>query len=212
MYNHYTLSFEVYVMIRRYSSAAGCGAIATLSLLLLMQTLIVIQPGALSESRPRAKIDIVRVKKSEDLRTRDIQRPHASLKRAEPLPPRLLDESGDGWAIATKMPPPPAPLGLHAMTAIRMSDGPLVAIVRVQPVYPTSAEARGLEGWVLVQFNVLPDGRVADAHVVESSSRVFEKAALNAAFRFRFKPQIVNGEPVLTRGIQNLFRFEMPDT
>lgn len=212
MYNQYTLLFEVYNMIGRYSSAAGVGAVATLSLLLLMQTLIVMQPGAFSETRPRAKIDIVRVKKSEELRTRDIQRPDPSLKKAEPLPQRLVDESGDGWAIATKMPPPPTPQGSHAVTAIRMSDGPLVAIVRVQPVYPTSAEVRGLEGWVLVQFNVLPDGRVADAHVVESSSRVFEKAALSAASRFRFKPQIVNGEAVLVRGIQNLFRFEMPET
>ena len=54
------------------------------------------------------------------------------------------------------------------------------------------------------------DGRVADAFVVESSSRVFEKAALGAAYRFRYKPRVIDGTAVATRGIQNLFRFEMP--
>jgi protein TonB len=211
MYKQYTLLFEVYVMIARYTSAAGLGAIAALSLLLLMQALILVQPGASGEPRQRAKVDIVRVKKSEELRTRDFYRPDESIKKAETLPPRVADDSADGWAVAVKMPPPPAPSGSHRLTAISMSDGPLVAIVRVQPVYPTSAEVRGLEGWVVVQFDVLPDGGVADAFVVESSNRVFEKAALSAALRFRFKPQVVKGEPVATRGIQNLFRFEMPD-
>ncbi len=211
MYKLYTLLFEVYIMIARYSSAIGIGAIATLSLLLLMQALIVIQPGALSEPRPRAKVDIVRVKKSEELRTRDFHRPDESIKKTETLPPRLVDDFSEGWAIAAKMPQPPAPAGSRTLTTIRVPDGPPVAIVRVQPMYPASAEARGLEGWVLVQFDVMPDGRVNNAFVVESSKRVFEKAALNAAFRFRFKPRVVNGEPVVTRGIQNLFRFEMPD-
>jgi protein TonB len=199
-------------MIARYPSAIGIGAIATLSLLLLMQALIVIQPGAFSEPRPRAKIDIVRVKKSEELRTLDFDRPDESIKRSDSLPQRLADESSDGWAIATRFPPPPAPQASHTFTTMRMSDSPLVAVVRVQPVYPASAEARGLEGWVLVQFDVMPDGRVANAFVVESSRRVFEKAALNAASGFRFKPSVVNGEPVATRGIRNLFRFDMPDT
>ena len=48
MYNQYTLSFEVYAMMTRYSSAIGMGAIATFGLLFLMQALIVLQPGAYS--------------------------------------------------------------------------------------------------------------------------------------------------------------------
>lgn len=199
-------------MIARYTSAAGVGALATLSLLLLMNALVLVQPGAFSKPRPKAEVKIVRVRKSEELRTRDLYRPDESIKKVESLPPRLKSEPRDGLAIATTVPPPPAPSGSHSLTAIGMSDGPLVVIVRVQPVYPASAEVRGLEGWVLVQFDVLADGRVADAFVVESSNRVFDKAAISAASRFRFKPQVVNGEPVVTRGVRNLFRFEMPDT
>jgi protein TonB len=198
-------------MMTRYSTAIGMGAIATIALLFLMQALIVLQPGAYSEPRPRSKIQIVRVKKDEQVRTREIPRPDEALKTAEPLPPRPVTEYGDQLSISRAIAPPPAPTSSRAVTALRMTDGPLVAIVRVQPVYPAIAEARGLEGWALIEFDVLPDGRVANAFIVDSSSHLFEKAALNAAYRFRFKPRVVDGEPVTTTRIQNLFRFEMPD-
>jgi protein TonB len=211
MYNVNTLLFEVSIMMTRYSSAVGMGAIATFALLFLMQALIVLQPGVYSEPRPRSKIQIVRIKPDEEVRTRDIPRPDAALKTPEPLPRRTVAEYGDELSIARPVPPPAAPTGSRAITALRMTDGPLVAIVRVQPVYPAVAEARGLEGWALIEFDVLPDGRVANAFVVDSSSQLFEKAALSAAYRFRYKPRVVDGEPITTSGIQNLFRFEMPD-
>lgn len=96
-------------------------------------------------------------------------------------------------------------------TVFRINDGPLVAIVRVQPAYPAAAETRGLEGWVLVEFDVRADGGVANAFVVESSSQIFEKASLDAVYRFRFKPRVVDGVPQLTAGLQNLFRFEFSE-
>ena len=198
-------------MTARYGSAAGLGALVTLSLLLLMQALIVMQPGAASEPRPRATLDFVRVKIAEEIRTDEIPPPDESLKQAAPAPPRPALDHGETLPLHAATPLPPAPGGSKAITSLRMTDGPLVAIVRVQPVYPAVAEARGLEGWVLVQFDVQADGSVANAFVVESSSRQFEKAALAAAYRFRFKPRVVDGNPVATAGIQNLFRFEIPD-
>ena len=211
MYNMYTLYFEVYVMITRYPSAIGMGALATFALLFVMQSLIVLQPGAYTEPRLRAELRPVRVKRDEEVRPREIPRPDQRLKKTEPSPPRPATDRGDKLSITRTTAPPPAPAERNALTALRMTDGPLVAIVRVQPVYPAVAQARGLEGWALVQFDVLPDGRVANAFIVESSSHVFEKAALSAAYRFRYKPRVVDGVPVASTGIQNLFRFEMPD-
>ena len=96
-------------------------------------------------------------------------------------------------------------------TTIRMVDGPLVALLRVEPQYPPRPLSRSLEGYVLVEFDVLADGSVANVSVVESSDRLFEKAAIRAAERFRFKPRVVDGVPLATTGIRNLFRFEIPD-
>lgn len=197
-------------MLTRYSSATGLGAITTFGLLSLMHALIALQPGAASEPRLRFGIDFVRVRAPEEVRTNEISRPDESLKKVETVPARVASELSGDLAIGMPASPPPVPEDSQSTTTLRMTDGPLVAIVRVQPVYPAVAEVRGLEGWVLVQFDVLADGRVAHAFVVESSSRIFEKAALGAAYKFRYKPRITDGTPVATKGIQNLFRFEMP--
>jgi protein TonB len=90
-----------------------------------------------------------------------------------------------------------------------MQDGPLVPLVRVSPTYPARAQQAGLEGWVLVQFDVLATGTVANIRVVESSAAVFENSARKAAARFRYKPRIIDGVAIETAGVQNLFRFHM---
>ena len=89
------------------------------------------------------------------------------------------------------------------------ADGPLVSLIRVTPNYPGRAELDGLEGYAIVQFDVLADGSVANVSVVESSDRVFERPAIEAAKRFRFKPRVAEGVPQMTTGLRNLFRFEM---
>jgi len=106
-----------------------------------------------------------------------------------------------------KAAPPPVSTFYHA--GLIMHDGPLVALVRVSPTYPVRAQHAGLEGWVLVQFDVLANGTVTNVTVVESSDRIFESAARKAAARFRFKPRVVDGIPQMTSGAQNIFRFHM---
>lgn len=88
-------------------------------------------------------------------------------------------------------------------------DGPLVAIVRVEPAYPASAAARDLEGYVIVRYDVAADGRVRNVTVVESSHRLFEASAIAAAKRFRFKPRVVDGVARESQGLQNRFTYRM---
>jgi protein TonB len=88
-------------------------------------------------------------------------------------------------------------------------DGPLVTVVRVEPAYPPAASGRNLEGFVTVQFDVNPDGTVTNVTVVESSSKIFEKAAIKAAQKFRFKARVVDGVPQPSYGLQNRFVFKM---
>jgi protein TonB len=60
-----------------------------------------------------------------------------------------------------------------------------------------------------VQFDVLSTGTVANIQIVESSAAVFENSARKAAARFRFKPRVIDGVALESKGIQNLFRFHM---
>lgn len=198
-------------MFTRYASAITTGSLMTFSLLYIMQMLISIQPGVITEPRTRFDLKWIRVVEPLDpLLPTETPIDLEALTDA-PLPPSRLTEGDSGLPVRVPpvtATPGPGPFALPDMT---MVDGPLVALVRVKPVYPISASRKGLEGYVIVQFDVLTDGYVANISIIESSHRVFESEAVKAAQRFRFKPKVVNGVPQVSSGIQNLFRFEMND-
>ena len=175
-----------------------------------MQSLVALQPGAVSE--PRKKHIINRFKTRPPPTPPQIQKPIQKKQLTQVrVPPRLTTGSGTGPKIGVRFPAMVTGENAYTYTLEKYVDGPLAAIVRVSPTYPPVMNARGLEGHVLVQFDVLADGRVANIVVVESSHSGFNKAAIKAAERFKYKPRVVDGVPMASTGIQNLFRFRMED-
>jgi len=88
-------------------------------------------------------------------------------------------------------------------------DGDIVPILRVEPVYPAVAMMRQINGWVDLEYIVMPDGSVAQARVVASDPEgMFDKAALRAIKRWKFKPRVVNGQPV-PRGVSQRINFNL---
>ncbi|MDE0419988.1 MAG: energy transducer TonB [Gammaproteobacteria bacterium] len=64
-------------------------------------------------------------------------------------------------------------------------------------VYPTDAKANGVEGRVVVRYDVTVAGTVANAVVIESEPPgIFDDAALAAVRSWRFRPMVVHGEVV----------------
>lgn len=101
-----------------------------------------------------------------------------------------------------------------AMTGIKLgggSDRDVMPLVRINPDYPPRALSRGIEGWVQVQFTISATGTVVNAKVVQSSSQMFEEAALKAIARWRYNPKIENGVGVERVGMQTVIRFELED-
>ena len=86
-------------------------------------------------------------------------------------------------------------------------SGGLLPIVAVAPAYPARALTRHLEGYVVVEYTVTATGGVRDAFVVASSSSIFDRPALEAAYKFKYKPRVVDGQPVETPGVQRKFTF-----
>lgn len=67
-------------------------------------------------------------------------------------------------------------------------------------IYPAQARMRKLEGVVVVEFIVSPDGTVRNARVISSQpGEVFNDAALQAIQRWRFAPGTKGGKPVSAR-------------
>ncbi len=89
-------------------------------------------------------------------------------------------------------------------------DRDVIPVVRQAPDYPPRAAARGLEGWVQIQFAVTATGTVRDPVVVAAEPRgIFEDAALKAIARWRYNPRIDGGVAVERVGLQTVIRFEL---
>src|SRR5690606_38664758 len=102
------------------------------------------------------------------------------------------------------------PVGYGCLTASSSAlaqQEEYLPIVKVAPVYPADAVTLRLEGYVIVEFTVDENGSVEDPFIVESSSPIFEAAALEATWKFKYKPRLVNGKPVSVPGIRNRITF-----
>lgn len=71
-------------------------------------------------------------------------------------------------------------------------------VAQVAPVYPAELRKAKVEGTVTVVFLLTEDGRVEEARVQDSSRTEFEKPALDAVRRWRFKPGMKDGNAVKT--------------
>lgn len=72
-----------------------------------------------------------------------------------------------------------------------------VLIRTVQPRYPTQARRANQEGWVVVSYNIDTDGNVNGVKVLDAQPRhMFDREAVDAVERWKFKPATRNGVPV----------------
>lgn len=87
----------------------------------------------------------------------------------------------------------------------------VIPLVRVDPRYPASALSRRIEGYVIVRMNINASGNVEDVEVVESEPKgVFEREAIRAAWRFKFKAKLEDGKPVAQTAVLP-FEFNLED-
>jgi protein TonB len=77
-------------------------------------------------------------------------------------------------------------------------DKPPTLVAAVPPSYPPDLRRARVEGVVSLVFMLSEEGMVEDARVESSSRPEFERPALEAIRRWRFKPGMKNGEAVKT--------------
>ena len=79
-------------------------------------------------------------------------------------------------------------------------------------VYPPDAKAEGIEGYVVVSYDVTAEGMVVNAEVVEAEPEgVFEGAALASIVQWRFRAAMVDGKSVETPGVVSTLRFKLEE-
>jgi protein TonB len=84
-----------------------------------------------------------------------------------------------------------------AVQRVRVSQGVTAGLVihKVQPNYPPLAKTARVQGTVQLAAIIGKDGTIQNLHVV-SGHPLLTQAALDAVRQWRYKPYILNGEPV----------------
>ena len=95
-------------------------------------------------------------------------------------------------------------------TGMSSGDGEYLPLVKVAPIYPRRAQSRGISGYCIVEYTVTTSGAIRDPQAVDCEpAGVFEKASVKAALKFKYKPRVVDGEPIEVAGVQNKFTYEL---
>ena len=189
-------------------------AFVTLGLFFLMQSLIQSGGSALTDAPKGSVLDFVRVKKEETVQKKD-RKPKKPPKPKEPPPdmaPPQMDapspeSATSGMNFGADV---AADISLDGGLALASGDGEFLPIVRVAAVYPRRALQRGIEGFVDVEFTVSKLGSVTNPKVTQASpAGIFDQAALDATLKYKYKPRVVNGEPMEVSGVEVRVKFEL---
>ncbi|WP_105254734.1 energy transducer TonB [Pseudoalteromonas sp. T1lg75] len=75
-----------------------------------------------------------------------------------------------------------------------MSRDTAMPLVRVPPQYPATAAREGIEGYVILSYDISPTGQVINAKVISAEpKRIFDREALKALSKWKFSPKVVEG-------------------
>jgi len=92
------------------------------------------------------------------------------------------------------------------------TDNQLVIALGFPPEYPNRAIQRKIEGFVVVGFSVSAAGEVFDAYIREAEPKgVFERSALKAISKFKYRARSEGGKPLATAGQRYMFTYKLED-
>ena len=196
----------------RFALALAVALVVTFAVALMMQGLISSGGSVLQNNDFGKLVEFVHVQQDDDVQTKDRQVKKPPTPPKEPPKPEMskpdfnrtsADMDMSGLDIA-------AYLSVDAGLAGSGGDGDYLPIVKVAPQYPRRAASKGIEGYVVLEFTVSKLGTVVDPKVIEADPpNIFNRAAINAAKKFKYKPKIEDGKAIEVTGVRNIIRFEL---
>lgn len=197
----------------RFGSALAVAGVATFAVFWVMQSLISSGGSVLNEQDFGRIESFVMQKPDDEIQTKERKPQKPPAPPQEPpkpdLPaPDLAQASTDGFDIGGFE--IGSDLNVDAGLGGGSGDGEYLPIVKVAPTYPRRAAQKGIEGYVVVEFTVSKLGTVINPVVIEADpANIFNRAALTAAKKFKYKPKIENGKAIEVTGVRNIIRFEL---
>jgi protein TonB len=218
--------------LTRFAGAALGGLLVNFLLFALMHTLVSHRTDADVHAEIRPVFDFLRLKREETTERKTRRAPErkaarpaanaaplAIAKSAAPGREGIAAPLGDlsaGFALAGRPYLGAAgdaggePGGVVGGSGTVGGSAEAIPLVRVNPQYPPHAQTRGIEGWVLLQFTITPEGTTKDIEVLDADPKgYFERAAKDAVRKYKYKPKVENGVAVDWPGVQLVISFQM---
>jgi protein TonB len=144
------------------------------------------------------------------------EQPLQQLQAQVPLKPKIvqapeLDYAPPRVALNMSTVGPPAPLSdLAAVYKPGDLDKAPMLHLHVKPLYPYRAQRMNITGYVVVEYDVRPDGTVGEIRILESNPPgIFDDAVLKAVRKWKYHPGELLGDQVTTRMAKKiLFNLE----
>jgi periplasmic protein TonB len=107
------------------------------------------------------------------------------------------DTATDGIAEVFRPQPQPRVVPIEPVTKAHLPSSVAAGLLiyKVIPNYPALARQMRLEGTVVLSATISKSGTIANLHVV-SGSPMLQQAALDAVSTWRYRPYLLNGQPV----------------
>lgn len=186
------------------------GTVIALLLFWIMQSLISGGRDLNTDHDQGLRLDFIQVDRDELERIKERKPPPEPEPPKKPPPPKLVVNNPDPpKQNMPKMDMPKISLGVASGEGPYLGgwsadnpgvDGDVIPIVRIDPQWPRQALLDGISGYVTLEFTIEADGSVSDAVVIESEPRrLFDRNAIRALYKWKFKPRVVDGKPVARR-------------
>ncbi|RYZ90974.1 MAG: energy transducer TonB [Proteobacteria bacterium] len=91
-----------------------------------------------------------------------------------------------------------------------LSIEPAMLAGALDPEYPQEARDNGIEGYVLIGFDLSASGKPQNVRIIESKPKgYFERAAKKAIGTRVYKPRVIDGVPAVYEGMKVRFNFSL---
>jgi protein TonB len=190
-----------------------CALVVSTGIFALMEGMVNSEADFDLNGQNQAVIDFVRLKQDSDTQLKERQKKEPPKPKKPPVPQEAVAENNAAVKqLAIKMPQITPDLSLanknllgDAQIGMGFGDGDVIPLVRMPAQYPSKAKRRNIEGFVKARLEINAEGTVDSVEIIDSNPKgIFERSAIRALYKYKFKPKMVDGKPQPQTATQTL--------
>ncbi len=180
-----------------------CSIFVTGSIFAVMNGMVSSEGAKNGNRGEQTVIDFVRLKQDSESRIKQREKKEPPKPKKPPMPPQQAAQQNTPMKqIAMRMPNISPDLSLanksllgDAQVGMGFGDGDVIPLVRMPAQYPNKAKRRNIEGFVKARLEVNAQGTVDSVEIIDAKPKgVFERSAIRALYKYKFKPQMIDGK------------------